>query len=52
MSRPVPVPEDKFSFGLWTVDYPGRDPFGEPTRAADGPGARRRASWPSSARTA
>ncbi len=27
-----PTPEDKFSFGLWTVQYPGRDPFGEPTR--------------------
>ncbi len=30
---PVPTPEDKFSFGLWTVAYPGRDPFGDPTRA-------------------
>ena len=30
---PTPAPEDKFSFGLWTVGYPGRDPFGEPTRA-------------------
>jgi xylose isomerase len=29
---PAPTPEDKFSFGLWTVGYPGRDPFGEPTR--------------------
>ena len=28
----TPTPEDKFSFGLWTVQYPGRDPFGEPTR--------------------
>ena len=27
-----PTPEDKFSFGIWTVQYPGRDPFGEPTR--------------------
>jgi xylose isomerase len=33
MSIPTPVPSDKFSFGLWTVAYPGRDPFGEPTRA-------------------
>lgn len=33
MSIPTPVPADKFSFGLWTVAYPGRDPFGEPTRA-------------------
>ncbi|MGL5823329.1 MAG: xylose isomerase [Nocardioides sp.] len=28
----LPVREDKFSFGLWTVAYPGRDPFGDPTR--------------------
>ncbi len=27
-----PTPEDKFSFGLWTVGNPGRDPFGGPTR--------------------
>jgi xylose isomerase len=24
----------RFTFGLWTVGNPGRDPFGEPTRAA------------------
>jgi xylose isomerase len=30
--RYAPTPEDKFSFGLWTVGNPGRDPFGEPTR--------------------
>lgn len=29
-----PVPEDKFSFGLWTVGWQGRDPFGDATRAA------------------
>ncbi|MCS6872479.1 MAG: xylose isomerase [Anaerolineae bacterium] len=29
-----PKPEHKFSFGLWTVGNRGRDPFGEPTRAA------------------
>jgi xylose isomerase len=29
---PTPTPEDKFSFGLWTVGYAGRDPFGDPTR--------------------
>ncbi len=23
----------RFTFGLWTVGNPGRDPFGEPTRA-------------------
>jgi xylose isomerase len=28
-----PTPKDKFTFGLWTVGNPGRDPFGEPTRA-------------------
>ncbi|TNC47573.1 xylose isomerase [Mumia zhuanghuii] len=35
MSKPIPepTPADKFSFGLWTVAYPGRDPFGDPTRA-------------------
>jgi xylose isomerase len=27
-----PQPEDRFSFGLWTVGNPGRDPFGEPVR--------------------
>ncbi len=29
----TPSPEDRFTFGLWTVGNPGRDPFGEPTRA-------------------
>jgi xylose isomerase len=28
-----PTRDDKFSFGLWTVGYPGTDPFGGPTRA-------------------
>ncbi|MGH3357468.1 MAG: xylose isomerase [Nocardioidaceae bacterium] len=32
MSIPAPTPADRFSFGLWTVGYGGRDPFGEPTR--------------------
>ena len=27
-----PRPEDKFTFGLWTVGNPGADPFGAPTR--------------------
>jgi xylose isomerase len=27
-----PKPEDKFTFGLWTVGSIGRDPFGAPTR--------------------
>ena len=30
--RLTPVPEDHFSFGLWTVGNRGRDPFGEATR--------------------
>jgi xylose isomerase len=25
--------EHKFTFGLWTIGNPGRDPFGEPVRA-------------------
>src|SRR4051812_16639930 len=33
MQIPAPAPSDKFSFGLWTVGYPGPDPFGEPTPA-------------------
>lgn len=33
MDIPRPTRDDKFSFGLWTVGYPGRDPFGDPTRA-------------------
>jgi len=28
----VPTPDDRFSFGLWTVGNVGRDPFGEATR--------------------
>lgn len=28
----APSPADKFTFGLWTVGNPGRDPFGGPTR--------------------
>ena len=27
-----PTPEDRFSFGLWTVGNPGGDPFGDPVR--------------------
>ena len=33
MSSLQPTREDKFSFGLWTVGWPARDPFGDPTRA-------------------
>ncbi len=29
---PTPTPEDKFSFGLWTVGWQGVDPFGGATR--------------------
>jgi xylose isomerase len=37
MSKPsrdayTPRPEHRFTFGLWTVGNPGRDPFGEPVR--------------------
>ena len=28
----TPKPEHRFTFGLWTVGNPGRDPFGAPTR--------------------
>ena len=28
----IPRPEHRFTFGLWTVGNPGRDPFGGPTR--------------------
>jgi xylose isomerase len=28
----TPRPEDRFSFGLWTVGWQARDPFGDPTR--------------------
>lgn len=33
----APSKSDKFSFGLWTVGNPGRDPFGEPVRSAQDP---------------
>jgi xylose isomerase len=29
----TPTPEDKFTFGLWTVGWQARDPFGDATRA-------------------
>ena len=29
----APTPADKFTFGLWTVGWPARDQFGDPTRA-------------------
>jgi xylose isomerase len=30
----APTPEDRFTFGLWTVGNRGRDPFGDAVRAA------------------
>ena len=33
----TPRPQDKFTFGLWTVGNVGRDPFGEPVRPAKTP---------------
>ncbi|MEU0932970.1 xylose isomerase [Embleya sp. NPDC005971] len=33
MTTPRPTPEDRFSFGLWTVGWQARDPFGDATRA-------------------
>src|SRR3954463_7432839 len=32
MTAPTPTREDRFSFGLWTVGWQARDPFGDPTR--------------------
>ena len=37
MPHYTPSPADRFTFGLWTVGNVGRDPFGEPTRAAVDP---------------
>ena len=34
MTTLVPTPDDKFTFGLWTVGWQGRDPFGDATRPA------------------
>jgi xylose isomerase len=31
---PQPNPSDRFTFGLWTVGWAGRDPFGDATRPA------------------
>jgi xylose isomerase len=33
MTATQPTPADQFTFGLWTVGWPARDPFGDPTRA-------------------
>lgn len=37
MPELTPTAKDKFTFGLWTVGNPGRDPFGAPTRAPISP---------------
>jgi xylose isomerase len=34
MSSHQPTPDDKFTFGLWTVGWQARDPFGDATRPA------------------
>jgi xylose isomerase len=34
MTTLTPTPDDKFTFGLWTVGWQGRDPFGDATRPA------------------
>ena len=35
--RYAPKPEDRFTFGLWTVGNPGRDPFGPSVRPTQDP---------------
>ncbi|GHD29565.1 xylose isomerase [Nocardiopsis kunsanensis] len=43
MSDHLPVPEDKFTFGLWTVGWQGTNTFGDPVRPRlDGADAVRR----------
>lgn len=37
MAEYSPRPEHKFTFGLWTVGNPGRDPFGEAVRTPPSP---------------
>ena len=32
MTIPTPTPDDKFTFGLWTIGWQARDPFGDATR--------------------
>ena len=33
MSIPTPTREDRFSFGMWTINWPAQDQFGSATRA-------------------
>ena len=40
----TPRPEHRFTFGLWTVGNPGRDPFGGPTREPIDPSSPSRSS--------
>ena len=35
--RYAPTPQDRYTFGLWTVGQQGRDPFGDPVRPAMDP---------------
>jgi xylose isomerase len=37
MANYTPLPQHKFTFGLWTVGNRGRDPFGDATRATLSP---------------
>ncbi|MEZ4868397.1 MAG: xylose isomerase [Caldilineaceae bacterium] len=37
MSTYQPQPENKFTFGLWTIANPGRDPFGDAVRTSLSP---------------
>ncbi len=32
MAEPTPTRDDKFTFGLWTVGWQAKEPFGDPTR--------------------
>ena len=36
-SKYTPKPENRFTFGLWTVGHVGRDPFGAPVRESKTP---------------
>ncbi len=44
-------PRTGATFGLWTVGWQGRDPFGDATRRALDPVESVRSAWPSSAPT-
>ena len=37
MSNYQPTPAQKFTFGLWTIANPGRDPFGDAVRTSMSP---------------